>query len=285
MDAVERRAYPSDLTDEEWEIINELIPPALPGGRPRGVDMRMVVNAIFYQNRTGCQWRFLPHDLVPKSTAYEYFSRWRKDGTWQNIVEVVRRGVRALEAPSGEPEASTASIDSQSVKSGWAGAECGYDGGKKISGRKRHLAVDSLGLLMVIVVTAASIDDGVAAPQVLSQLDRETHPRLNVVHADNKYHNHNLNDWLEQRRKSRRHSWELNIVSRPRGAKGFVKLPKRWVVERTISWLSRNRRLSKDYERLTTSSESQVRVAAVRHMLRRLTAQPTHPPFKYRVAK
>lgn len=278
MTTTTRKPYLTDLTDEQWVILEPLIPPAKHGGRPREVDMREVLNTLFYLNRTGCQWDLLPHDLLPKSTVYQYFKQWREDGTWQGMMDALRAQVRVAEGR--EPTPSAGSIDSQTVKTTERGGERGYDGGKKISGRKRHVFVDTLGLLLAVVVTSAALDDGAAAPLVLRQLDQARCPRLTKLWADNKYRNHELDRWLE---KNRDH-WDLQIKSRPEGTVGFAPVPKRWVVERTFAWLGRYRRHSRDYERLTESSTSMLRVSSIHLMLRRLAPPPRAVPFHYRQA-
>lgn len=278
-----RKRYPSDLTDEQWELLEPLIPrprKRRKGGRPRSVDMREVVNTILYQARSGCQWDMLPHDLLPKSTVYDYFARWRDDGTWRSINEALVGAIRQLEAPSEEIHPSAASIDSQTVKSSERCDSRGYDGGKKITGRKRNIVVDSLGLLLAVTVTVASMDDAHAARPVMRQLTQTRQPRLQIIWADSKYHNYSLRSWISRQTNI---GWELEIVRRPKGAKGFVLLPKRWVVERTFSWLGRWRRLSRDYEHRTESSEAMLQIASIGRMLRRLAPPPHQPTFKYRL--
>jgi putative transposase len=274
-----RKRYPSDLTDAQWSLIEMLLPPAKCGGRPRSTDIREVMNAILYQVRSGCQWDMLPHDFPCKSTVYEYFSQYRDDGTWERINAVLVGSVRQLHAKSESIAPSAASIDSQTVKASEHCDSRGYDGGKKITGRKRNIAVDTLGLLLAVVVTVASVDDAYAARQVFEHLKPHTQPCLKTVWADSKYHNYDLYAWIKRQTSI---TWELEIVRRPPGVSGFVLLPKRWVVERTFSWLNRWRRLSRDYEHRTDSSEAMVRIASIGRMLRFLEPDKSVPPFNYK---
>lgn len=272
-----RKPYPSDLTDVQWQILEPMVPPARnnQGGRPRDVNMRGIIDAILYVNRSGCQWDMLPHDFDPKSTVYEYFAQWREDGTWNNLLAALRTKVRV--AAGRKPTPSAMCIDSQTIKTTEVGGEeRGYDGGKKINGRKRHLLVDTMGLLIAVVITTAALDDGAAAPLLLSKITTEEFPRLEVIFGDNKYHNHSLNEWLA----TQRPTWRIEVKKRDPGTVGFAVLPKRWVVERTNAWNGRARRHSKDYERRVESSTAMIEITNIRLFLRRL-APSTTTPFHY----
>src|SRR3990170_2595504 len=249
------RPYPSDLTDEQWALIEPMVP-VKPGGRPAKHPRRRIVEAILYVNRTGCAWRLLPHDFPPWESVYGYFKRWNADGTTDRIHDALRAAAR--DAAGRDPMASAAIVDAQSVKAADTVGKStrGFDAGKKVNGRKRHVVVDTIGLLVVVLVTAASIQDRDGGRLVLDKA-RMKMPSIVLVWADGGY----AGRCVEFARRMLRIT--LHVVKKPEGQRTFEVLPRRWVVERTLSWLVRCRRLDRDYERRPEHAEAMVKWAMI----------------------
>ena len=238
------------------------------------MDIREVVNAILYITRSGCQWRMLPHEFPNFRTVHDYHTRWQFNGTWHAITDALRRPVRREQHPDAGEDPATARIDSQSVKSAGQSGEVGIDGGKRVKGRKRHIAVDSLGLLLSVAVTAANVHDARAAPRVLAGMPDS----VRDVYADSSDHSYALYGYTG----GTKAMYKLHIVSRPPGTKGWVTLSRRWVVERSFAWLGRSRRHSRDYEKSTCMSVAFIRVSGIHHMLNRLRPKPQGSTSKYK---
>jgi putative transposase len=260
-----RRTYPTDLSDKEWACLKANLPASKLPGRLRAHSLRDIFDAIFYGLKSGCPWRLLPHDFPPWSTVYYHFRRFRLSGVWGLLYRVLRCAERNRVGKNPNP--SAAIVDSQSVKTTEEGARSnGYDAHKNIKGRKRHLLVDTLGLPLSLYVTPANVLDRVGARSLLVGLNNPLVLRLKKIWADGAYSGEELARWCEERG-----GWELEIVDRSRAdTEGFAVLPHRWIVERTFGWLTRNRRLNKDYERMVQTSEALIEVAMIRLILRRL---------------
>jgi putative transposase len=261
-----RKTYPTDLSDAQWTRLQSYLPIPKAEGRPRTHSLRDVLDAIFYVVRSGCHWRLLPHDFPPWSTVYYHFRRFRSSGLWSLIL----KGLHAAERKRAgkDPQPTAAIMDSQSVKTVEESAHpSGYDAHKNLKGRKRHLLVDTLGLPLSIYVTSADVQDRVGARCLLAGL-KPFVPRLKKIWADGAYTGEKLADWCKEQG-----GWELEIVERSADTEGFAVVPRRWIVERTFGWLMRNRRLSKDYERMVQSSEGFMEVAMIRLILKRLARE------------
>jgi len=261
---IQRQAYQSDLKDQEWERIAPFFQTTSQRGRPQEWPTREIINGVLYLLRTSCQWRMLPHDLPPWQTVYYHFNKWRTSGIWAKINHQLREEVRV--AAGREKTPSVAIVDAQSVKTTLVKGKRGYDAGKKVNGRKRHLIVDTMGLVLMVLVTTANIQDKPGAKILLTRLYQALSlPRLQVIWADKGYNGQPIVTWV-----ATQFRWVWQVITRQDDVKGFVVVPKRWVVERTFGWLNNFRRLSKDYEELTETSETFIYIAMSITMAKRL---------------
>jgi putative transposase len=260
------QTYPTDMNDTEWAQIMQYLPKSKTTGRPRQYPWREILNAIFYMVKNGCVWRALPHDYPPWETVYGYFRKFQHTSLWEELNRVIRERVR--QKAHKKPTASLMIMDSQTAKSAEGGEQRGFDGFKRVIGRKRNLIVDSLGLLVLAKVTAANVQDVHAGKKVLQELYQRPHllPRLQKIIADGGYRGE-LEEWVQQQLHV-----VLEIVLKLGDKNGFQVLPKRWVIERTNAWISRQRRLARDYERRTASDEAFLYIAMLRLGLRRLAS-------------
>jgi putative transposase len=256
--------YPSDLNDSEWQLLQPLLPAPAKRGRPRERDWREILNGIFYLLRSGCAWRLLPKEFGPWSTVHDYYRRWRRQGVWEQVHHTLRQKVRLAAGKTADP--SGAILDSQTIKTGDQACASGYDAGKKIEGRKRHVVVDTLGLLLRVMVGPANVQDRDGARPLL-QAVLQYFSGLRKIWADSGYAGA-LVQWFQAQVGPR--DCVLEIVRRLEGVSGFHILPKRWIVERTLGWLVKSRRLARDYETATQSSEAMIYLTMIRLMLKRL---------------
>jgi putative transposase len=270
MSHAEQANSPTDLIDEQWQILRTLLPRPSRRGAPQTVCRRAVINAILNVVRSGCAWRLLPREFPKWKTVYGIFLVCRNKGTWQRIHDSLRDRPRQREGRTRSP--SAAIIDRQTIKTTEAGGQRGYDAGKKVNGRKRHIVVDTLGLILAVVVNPANVQDYDGAVRVLGLLGqwKARFHRLKVIFADSAYGRNDLPECVKDA-----FGWLLQTVLRPAKVKGFVGLPKRWIVEQTFGWLGRYRRHSQDYERNTASSEAMIYIAMIHIMLRRLARPKT----------
>jgi transposase len=269
------KRYPTDTTDAQWEIIKGNIPPKTGRGRSRTVDIRRVIDAIFYISRSGCQWRMLPHDFPRWGKVFYYFNKWKKDGTLERIHDALTAKVREQDKPT---ERTTMSVDSQSTDSHGTQEDRAFDGGKMLDGRKRHLVVDSLGLLLAVVVTAGNVADGKGGIACLEQLDPDEFPQVNTIYTDSSYSKAGFPEFVAEWKPG----CEVVTIARTKDDEGFVKLPIRWVVERTNAWLTKNRRLCRSYEHTSSSEVAFIRIAMIHRNVRRLSPSPAQSPFRFK---